>query len=308
MKHSPSDDSTVPLSATPLASRKIFVSLDTTARSRGSDKVAKQVESILNSQPELAATLVRNGSRGMFWLEPLLEISTPKGRVAYGPVKAEDVNDIINMHCFDEAIEHPLCLGLTEELPWFKSQQRLTFARVGIIDPIDVDDYVSHGGFVGLTNAFAKTAQELVDEVKDSGLRGRGGAAFPTGIKWQTVLNEPEQQKYIVCNADEGDSGTFADRMLMEGDPLVLVEGMIIAGLSVGADQGYIYLRSEYPQAHDILNKAISNAKTAGYLGDNICGTEHNFHLEVRLGAGAYICGEETSLLESLEGLSLIHI
>ena len=302
MNHSPSDDSTVPLSATPLASRKIFVSLDTTARSRGSDKVALQVESLLSSQPELAATLVRNGSRGMFWLEPLLEISTPKGRVAYGPVKAEDVNDIINLQCFEDVSDHPLCLGLTEELPWFKSQQRLTFARVGIIDPIDVDDYISHGGFIGLNNALEKTAQQIVDEVKDSGLRGRGGAAFPTGIKWQTVLSEPEQQKYIVCNADEGDSGTFADRMLMEGDPLVLIEGMIIAGLSVGADQGYIYLRSEYPQAHNILNKAINNAKTAGYLGDNICGTEHNFHLEVRLGAGAYICGEETSLLESLEG------
>jgi formate dehydrogenase iron-sulfur subunit len=171
-----------------------------------------------------------------------------------------------------------------------------------MIDPIDIDDYISHGGFVGLTNAFSKTAQQLVDEVKESGLRGRGGAAFPTGIKWQTVLNEPEQKKYIVCNADEGDSGTFADRMLMEGDPLVLVEGMIIAGLSVGADQGYIYLRSEYHLAHDLLNKAISNAKAVGYLGDNICDTEHNFHLEVRLGAGAYICGEETSLLESLEG------
>ena len=176
MNHSPSI-----ASSTTLAARKIFVSLDTTARSKGSDKVASQVEKILGSKPDLAATLVRNGSRGMFWLEPLLEINTAKGRVAYGPVKPEDVNDIINQQCFDGAVEHPLCLGFTEELPWFKSQQRLTFARVGIIDPIDVDDYISHGGFVGLTNALAKTAQQIVDEVKDSGLRGRGGAAFPTG-------------------------------------------------------------------------------------------------------------------------------
>ncbi|WOH37400.1 NADH-ubiquinone oxidoreductase-F iron-sulfur binding region domain-containing protein [Thalassotalea fonticola] len=285
-----------------LMSRKIFVSLDTTARSKGSDKVATQAENILNSQPDLEAKLVRNGSRGMFWLEPLLEVNTPKGRVAYGPVKPEDVSEIINQQCFNDIVEHPLCLGFTEELPWFKSQQRLTFARVGIIDPIDVDDYINHGGFVGLTSALKKTAQQIVDEVKESGLRGRGGAAFPTGIKWQTVLDEPEQQKYIVCNADEGDSGTFADRMLMEGDPLVLIEGMIIAGLSVGANQGYIYLRSEYPQAQRILNLAIENAQAKGYLGENICGSKHSFHLEVRLGAGAYICGEETSLLESLEG------
>lgn len=295
-KSVPTDNSTA------MTAVKVFVSLDTTARSRGSDKVAAQVEKVLSSQPDLNATLVRNGSRGMFWLEPLLEISTPKGRIAYGPVQPEEVNDIMNQHAFADVVDHPLCLGFTEDLPWLKSQQRLTFARVGIIDPVDVDDYISHGGFVGLTNALTKSAQQLVDEVKESGLRGRGGAAFPTGIKWQTVLDEPEQQKYIVCNADEGDSGTFADRMLMEGDPLVLIEGMIIAGLSVGANQGYIYLRSEYPQAHQILNLAIKNAQAAGYLGQNICGSQHNFELEVRLGAGAYICGEETSLLESLEG------
>ena len=287
---------------TVVASHKIFISLDTTARSRGSDNVAAQVKKLLVSKPELGASLVRNGSRGMFWLEPLLEISTPLGRVAYGPVKPEDVNDIINQQCFTDIAEHPLCLGFTEELPWLKSQQRLTFARVGIIDPVDVQDYIDHGGFVGLTNALTKTAQQIVDEVKESGLRGRGGAAFPTGIKWQTVLDQPDQQKYIVCNADEGDSGTFADRMLMEGDPLVLIEGMIIAGLSVGANQGYIYLRSEYPQAHAILNQAITNATALGYLGHNIAGSAQTFNLEVRLGAGAYICGEETSLLESLEG------
>jgi len=238
----------------------------------------------------------------MFWLEPLLEIETPMGRVAYGPVQPQDVSDILNQDCFDGVSQHPLCLGLTQELAWLKSQDRLTFARVGVIDPVDVDDYIAHGGFIGLGNALTKSAQQIVDDVKDSGLRGRGGAAFPTGIKWQTVLDQPPQQKYIVCNADEGDSGTFADRMLMEGDPLVLIEGMIIAGLSVGANQGYIYLRSEYPQAHRLLNLALDNAKAAGYLGQNICGSTHAFELEVRLGAGAYICGEETSLLESLEG------
>ena len=291
----------------PVNSNRIFVSLDTTAISKGSNKVATQISCLLNEQAKteqtkISATLVRNGSRGMFWLEPLVEIETPLGRVAYGPVTKTDVAEIIKPEAFNGITDHPLCLGLTEELPWMKKQQRLTFARVGLIDPIDVDSYISHQGFDGLKNALTLTPQEIVNQVKDSGLRGRGGAAFPTGIKWQTVLDTPDQQKYIVCNADEGDSGTFADRMLMEGDPLVLIEGMIIAGIAVGATQGYIYLRSEYPQAHKILNQAIIQAKAAGYLGKNICGSQHTFELEVRLGAGAYICGEETSLLESLEG------
>ena len=286
----------------PVNQKRIFVSLDTTAISKGSNKIAAQISHLLSEETEICATLVRNGSRGMFWLEPLVEIETPLGRVAYGPVTEKDVVDIITAESLNGITDHPLCLGLTEELPWMKSQQRLTFARVGLIDPIDVDSYISHQGFDGLKNALTQTPQEIVSQIKDSGLRGRGGAAFPTGIKWQTVLDTPDQQKYIVCNADEGDSGTFADRMLMEGDPLVLIEGMIIAGIAVGATQGYIYLRSEYPQAHKILNQAIAQAKTAGYLGKNICDSQHSFELEVRLGAGAYICGEETSLLESLEG------
>lgn len=287
---------------TPLKQRAIFVSLDTTAISKGSNKIAAQIERHFAAQPKINASLTRNGSRGMFWLEPLVEIETSLGRVAYGPVSESDVADIITPESFDGLTEHPLCLGLTEELPWMKNQQRLTFARVGIIDPVNVDDYIDHQGFKGLKIALSKTPQQIVTQITESGLRGRGGAAFPTGIKWQTVHDTPEQQKYVVCNADEGDSGTFADRMLMEGDPLVLVEGMIIAGIAVGASQGYIYLRSEYPQAHKILNQAITSAQAAGYLGSNICGSEHNFNLEVRLGAGAYICGEETSLLDSLEG------
>jgi len=197
---------------------------------------------------------------------------------------------------------HPLNLGLTDEIQWLKKQERLTFARVGITDPVSVDDYVAHDGYRGLKNALAKSGAEIVKEVTDSGLRGRGGAAFPTGIKWNTVLNAPADQKYIVCNADEGDSGTYSDRMIMEGDPLVLIEGMTIAGLAVGATQGYIYLRSEYPDALVTLNEAIANAYQAGFLGDDICGSGKRFHLEVRRAAGAYVCGEETSLLESLEG------
>ena len=183
-----------------------------------------------------------------------------------------------------------------------KNQERLTYARVGITDPVSLEDYESHDGFKGLRKALDLKSQAIVDEVTESGLRGRGGAAFPTGIKWQTVLNAPSDKKYIVCNADEGDSGTFSDRMIMENDPFVLIEGMIIAGLAVGADQGYIYLRSEYPHAQAILNEAIEIAKNNGFLGKNILGSQFTFNLEVTRAAGAYICGEETSLLESLEG------
>jgi formate dehydrogenase iron-sulfur subunit len=281
---------------------RMFVSLDTSALSKGSEAVAQIIQQYLVKQPQMDVTLVRNGTRGMIWLEPLVEFETAQGRIAYGPVKPEDVSDIFQRQPFSGVSNHPLCLGLTDNLPWMKKQQRLTFARVGLIDPLDIDDYIRHEGFTGLKSALSQSPQAIVSQVKESGLRGRGGAAFPTGIKWQTVLDTPAEQKYIVCNADEGDSGTFADRMLMEGDPLVLIEGMLIAGLAVGATQGYIYLRSEYPQAHKILNMAINRAEAAGYLGDNICGSGKRFALEVRLGAGAYICGEETSLLESLEG------
>jgi formate dehydrogenase iron-sulfur subunit len=187
-------------------------------------------------------------------------------------------------------------------IPFFERQERLTFARVGITDPVSVDDYRAHGGYRGLENALAMSGEDIVKAVTDSGLRGRGGAANPARIRWKTVHDTDSVQKYIVCNADEGDSGTFSDRMLMEGDPLCLVEGMTIAGLAVGATQGYIYLRSEYPHAHRALNEAIANAYAAGFLGPSIKGTSKRFDLEVRLGAGAYICGEETSLLDSLEG------
>lgn len=281
---------------------KVFIPCDTTALSLGADKVAEQI------RQQAAATgadidIVRNGSRGAFWLEPLVEVETPNGRLAYGPVEPGDVAGLVKAGLFTGTTDHPLALGPTAEIPWFARQQRLTFSRIGITDPLSLEEYRNHRGFEGLNNALRLSPQAIVDEVKTSGLRGRGGAAFPTGIKWQTVLDEPaDQQKYIVCNADEGDSGTFADRLVMECDPYVLIEGMIIAGLAVGATQGYIYLRSEYPVAQRIFNEALARAYEAGYLGMNILGSGKAFDLEVRLGAGAYICGEETSLLDSLEG------
>ncbi len=278
----------------------IYVSADSSAVSLGADRTAKAITEEAQKRG-IEINLVRNGSRGMYWLEPLVEVAVNSERIAYGPVQASDVAGL-----FDGGLvfgrKHPLLLGATAEIPYFKKQQRLTFARVGITDPISLEDYVAHDGYRGLESALKMSQADVVKHVTDSGLRGRGGAAFPTGIKWNTVLNTPSEQKYIICNADEGDSGTFSDRMIMEGDPFVLIEGMTIAGIAVGATQGYIYLRVEYPHAHIALNAAIAKAYEANYLGENIQGSGKTFHLEVRLGAGAYVCGEETSLMESLEG------
>ncbi|MFQ3220381.1 MAG: formate dehydrogenase iron-sulfur subunit [Paraglaciecola sp.] len=284
---------------------KMFVPRESTALSLGAQDVAHAL-SDYSTEHKIDLNLIRNGSRGLFWLEPMVEVETPKGRFAYGPVEASDVpgimEDIITHVLTNQTQEHSQALGLTEELAYLKKQTRLTFARAGITDPLSLDDYLAMDGFNGLHKALASTGQEIVTTVVESGLRGRGGAAFPTGIKWQTVHDAPSAKKYIVCNADEGDSGTFADRLVMECDPFMLIEGMIIAGLAVGADEGYIYLRSEYPVADEMLQEAIAIATEAGYLGDNVCDSGKAFHLEVRLGAEAYICGEETSLLESLEG------
>jgi formate dehydrogenase iron-sulfur subunit len=278
----------------------VFVPRDTTALSLGADAVADEIAR-LAAERRTPVGIVRNGSRGLFWLEPLVEVQTAAGRVAYGPVRPEDVLTLFDA-AFLRGGAHRLALGPTDDIAYLKSQERLTFARCGIIDPLSVEDYAAHGGWQGLLNAVAMQPADIVEQVAQSGLRGRGGAAFPAGIKWRTVLNAPAEQKYIVCNADEGDSGTFADRMLMEGDPYVLIEGMIIAGLAVGATVGYIYLRSEYPVAERVLEQAIERAHAAGYLGRDVIGSGKPFGLEVRRGAGAYICGEETSLLESLEG------
>jgi formate dehydrogenase iron-sulfur subunit len=281
-------------------STTIYVPRDAAALSLGAEAVAAAI-SAESARHGLDVRVVRNGSRGLFWLEPLIEVSTSNGRHAYGPVTPADVPGLFAAD-FLRGGSHPLALGPTEDLPALRSQQRLTFARVGLTDPLDVDEYVTHDGYAGLRRALAMTPESIVAAVTTSGLRGRGGAAFPTGIKWKTVLDQPPQQKYITCNADEGDSGTFADRLLMEGDPFLLIEGMTIAGVAVGATRGLIYLRAEYPHALRTLNSAIQSAYDHGYLGGDVLGSGKRFDLEVRLGAGAYICGEETSMLESLEG------
>ena len=268
----------------------VYVPRDAAARSVGADAVA-------DAFAAAGARVVRNGSRGMLWLEPLVEIVTDRGRVAYGPVAPADVSAIL-----DDRDRHHLHLGPTDELPWMARQRRVTFARVGVVDPRSSDDFEDHGGNIGLRTALAMEPGAVVTEITESGLRGRGGAAFPAGIKMRTVLDAPGDQKYVVCNADEGDSGTFADRMLIEGDPFTLIEGMTIAGWATGASEGYVYIRSEYPDAIDALEAAIEAAEARGWLGDSVLGTGFAFRLHVRVGAGSYVCGEETALLESLEG------
>ena len=279
---------------------RIFIPRDSAALAVGAERVVKAFQAEIAAR-KLDVQIVRNGSRGMHWLEVLVEVETPAGRVAYGPVAPKDVAGLLDAGLL-EGKDHALYHGLTEEISWLKNQTRLTFSRCGITDPLSLDDYKSHGGLKGLERALSMSGLDVVKEVTDSGLRGRGGAGFPTGIKWKTVHDAAGPQKYIVCNADEGDSATFADRMIMEGDPFVLIEGMAIAGIAVGANKGYVYLRSEYPNAILIMNEAVEIARNVGVLGTSVLGSGNAFDMEIRSGAGAYVCGEETSLLNSLEG------
>ena len=276
---------------------RIFVPRDAAAKALGADDVAAAVLAEA-ARRGLEVTLVRNGSHGMVWLEPLLEVETPNGRIGFGAVSAADVPAL-----FEAGFgAHPKALGITAELPWMKRQTRLTFARCGVIDPLSLAEYEAHGGLAGLRRALAMDGAAIVEEMKRSGLRGRGGAGFPTGIKWDTVRQARADRKYIVCNADEGDSGTFADRMIMEGDPFTVLEGMVIAGVAVGATKGFVYIRSEYPDSIAVMTEAVAVARAAGVLGPSVLGIGPAFDVEIREGAGAYVCGEETSLLNSLEG------
>ena len=275
---------------------KVFVPRETSAVSLGADDVARRIQ-----DHDAGVEVVRNGSWGMCWLEPLVEVEVDGERVAYGPVAPDDVDELIKAD-FLNGGDHALKLGNVADIPYLKNQDRWTFRRCGLTDPLSIDDYRANGGFDGFTAATKLGAAGIIEEVKKSGLRGRGGAGFPTGIKWQTVADAPADQKYITCNADEGDSGTFSDRMLMEGDPFCLIEGMMIAGFAVGADRGYVYLRSEYPLTREIFGEALKVAKDAGWLGENIQDSGFDFEIDLHIGAGSYVCGEETAMLESLEG------
>ena len=278
----------------------VYVPGDSAARAVGADAVALALASEAALRG-LDVQVVRNGSRGMHWLEPLVEVATDRGRIAYGPVSASDVAALLDGGLLDGA-DHALCHGATDEIDWLARQERVTFARVGVVDPLSTSDYQAHGGLAGLRAALALAPLDVVAAVTDSGLRGRGGAGFPAGIKWRTVAEAQSSAKFVCANADEGDSGTFADRMLMEGDPFTLIEGMTIAAYAVGAGEGYVYIRSEYPDAVRVMRRAIALAQDAGWLGADVLGSGFSFDLHVRVGAGAYICGEETAMLDSLEG------
>ncbi|MBN8926291.1 MAG: formate dehydrogenase [Rhodospirillales bacterium 69-11] len=272
---------------------RVFVPRDAAALALGAEAVAAALA------PH--ATVVRTGSRGLFWLEPMIEVETAAGRIAYGPVEAADIPGLLAAGLLTGGA-HDKRLGRPEDIPFLARQTRLTFARCGVVDPLSLVDYEAQGGLKGLRRALEIGPAATLAEVTASGLRGRGGAGFPTGIKWKTTADAPGARKYVVCNADEGDSGTYADRMLLEGDPFALIEGMAIAALAVGASQGYVYTRSEYPHAIATFDAALRIARECGLLGRDILGSGLAFDIEQRVGAGAYICGEETSLLESLEG------
>jgi formate dehydrogenase iron-sulfur subunit len=279
---------------------RICIPCDAIAVSVGADEVAEAVATEA-ARRGIEVHLVRTGSRGLFWLEPLVEVDVDGVRHAYGPVTTDDVAGLFDAGLVSGG-RHPSSLGPVEAIAELADQTRLTFARHGVVDPRSLEDYLAHGGYDGLRRAIAGGAEHVVAEVVASGLRGRGGAAFPTGIKWRTVADAPATPKYVVANADEGDSGTFSDRMVMEGDPFCLIEGMTIAALGVGAGHGVVYIRSEYPQAIATMSAAIEAARSAGWLGRDVAGSGRSFDLEIRVGAGAYICGEETAMLESIEG------
>jgi len=283
-----------------MAHTRVYVPRETSAVSVGADDVAIAIAR-QSKEKGTEIELIRNGSWGATWLEPLVEVEVDGQRIAYGNVTPADIESLFDSD-FLAGGAHERRLGPTQEIEYLITQDRWTFFRVGLIDPLSVDSYTDHNGFKGLQKAFEIGSEAVVDAVHESGLRGRGGAGFPTGIKWRTVADTDADQKYITCNADEGDSGTFSDRMLMEGDPMCLIEGMIIAGFAVGASKGYVYLRAEYPLTHRIFLRAVELARDTGWLGKNIKDSGFDFDIEVHLGAGSYICGEETAMLESLEG------
>lgn len=279
---------------------RVYVPGDTAARSVGADAVAAAIRSGARAAGR-EVELVRNGSRGLLWLEPLVEVEAAAGRIGYGPVRPADVPSLLAAGLLDGQ-PHALCQGVVANHDFLRGQQRLCFGGIGLDDPLSLEAYAARGGWRGLGHALSMSPGAVVEEIVASGLRGRGGAAFPAGLKWRTVAAQDAPRRFVACNADEGDSGTYADRLLMEGDPYALIEGMAIAAHAVGAHAGHVYLRCEYPGAQAVLGEALRRARVAGRLGADALGAGRAFDIELRMGAGAYICGEETAMLESLEG------
>ena len=268
-------------------------------------------EKIKNAGLEKEVKVVRTGCFGLCEMGPIV-IVYPEGAF-YSHIKPENVDEIVNEHLLKgRIVRHLLCREAVEqegatksldEVDFYKKQKRVALRNCGVIDPERIDEYIAFDGYKALAKVLTEmTPQQVIDTIKASGLRGRGGAGFPTGTKWQFAANSVSDQKYVCCNADEGDPGAFMDRSILEGDPNAVIEAMAIAGYAIGANQGYIYVRAEYPIAVKRLQVAIKEAREYGLLGKNILETGFDFDLDIRLGAGAFVCGEETALMQSIEG------
>jgi NADH-quinone oxidoreductase subunit F len=265
------------------------------------------------SRRNIEVKIIQVGCMGLCYAEPLVIISKPGSfRVVYNNVTPEVVPRLVEGYIMGDDPCLELALGTLEvgegeapyipELPRFEHELRLVFRHCGYIDPVNINHYIANGGYISLEKALRMQPEEIIDEVKNSGLRGRGGAGFPTGQKWEFCHKADGKPKYVVCNADEGDPGAFMDRVVLESDPQQVIEGMIIGGYVIGANQGYIYIRAEYPLAVERVKTALKQAEELGLLGDNILGSGFNFHIELAMGAGAFVSGEETALMEAVEG------
>lgn len=280
----------------------VKVGLSTCGIAAGGQKTYEVLDKLIKEN-NLDVDLQRTGCIGMCYREPIVEVISPDGQSFwYGDVTEDKAELIVEEHLKKGQPAGELALE-SEKGSVFSKQVRIALRNLGVIDPESLDDYLSVGGYKAIEKALKEmTPEQVIDEVLASGLRGRGGAGFPTGMKWRFTRSYKSDQKYIVCNADEGDPGAFMDRSLLEGDPHSVIEGMMLAGYAIGASEGYVYVRAEYPLAIVRLERAIAAAKEAGYLGQNIFGTGFSFTLKIKKGAGAFVCGEETALLASLEG------
>ena len=281
---------------------KVLVCMGTSGISAGAKEVAKAFEKeIKNHRLEEKFEIIRVGDRGLF-RDVLVDIIEPgQDRVIYEYVKPVDVNKIVKSHLVDGNPVRELLAGKDYE-QFFSNQMRVVLVNCGEINPEEIDEYIKVGGYDAAKKALKMKPASIIDQIKKSGLRGRGGAGFPTGIKWEFCRKAKGETKYIVCNADEGDPGAFMDRSILEGDPHSVIEGMIICAYAIGANEGYIYCRAEYPLAVKRLNIAIDQAIKKRFLGKNIFGSNFSFNLTVKEGAGAFVCGEETALMASIEG------
>ena len=291
--------------------KHILVCHGTGCTSSKSPQIIENFRKIIEEKNIENVKVIQTGCFGLCAKGPIV-IIRPED-VFYAMVKPEDCEEIIDTHIIKgEIVERLLCKDIDDttvqrldELTFYKKQKRIALKNCGVIDPENIDEYIAFDGYKALEKVLLEmTPEQVIEEVTNSGLRGRGGAGFPTGKKWEFTRLAKGTQKYVVCNADEGDPGAFMDRSILEGDPHGVVEAMMIAGYAIGANKGYIYVRAEYPIAVNRFQKAINQAKEYGILGKNIFGTDFEFDLEIRLGAGAFVCGEETALLESIEGKS----